>query len=186
MILPLASNHAPSTATRIVMRRAAGVGHLAGHGPLPDQVVEPELVGAEHVAQGLGQGEGMARRPDRLVGLLGILDRRLIGPRPIGQIFLAVLAGDDLPRRLHGHGGQVRRVGAHVGDVPVLVQALGHLHGPPRGEAVLAVGFLLQGAGGERRIGPRGVGFVLQLGDAGRAAAAVAEPGSQLARPAAG
>ena len=70
---------------------------------------------------------------------------------------------------LDGHRGQGRRVGAHVGDVPVLVEALGHLHRPPRGEAVLAVGFLLQRAGGERRIGPRGVGLVFQFGHAGTA-----------------
>ena len=89
-------------------RDAAGprVGHLAGHRPLPDQVVEPELVGAEHIAEGLGQDKGMARRPDRFVGLLRVLDLGLIDPRPVGQIFLAVLAGDDLPRRLDGHAGQ--------------------------------------------------------------------------------
>ena len=48
------------------------VRHLAGHGPLPDQVVEPELVGAEHIAEGLGQGKGMAGRPDRFMGFLRV------------------------------------------------------------------------------------------------------------------
>ena len=43
------------------------------------------------------------------------------------------------------------RVGAHVGDVTVLVEALRDLHGAPRAEAQLAVGLLLQRRGGERR-----------------------------------
>ena len=47
--------------------------------------------------------------------------------------------------------------------MPVLVEALGHLHGVPGGEAVLAVGLLLQRAGGEGRIGPRRVGLVFQV-----------------------
>ena len=108
--------------------------------------------------------------PDRLVGLLGVLDLGLIYPRAVGQVLRAVLAGDDLPRRLDGHAGQRRRVGAHVGDMAVFVKALGHLHRPPRGEAVLAVGLLLQRAGGEGRIGLGGVRLVFQFGDAGRLA----------------
>ena len=91
MILPLASKLRPVDLHADRDAAGPGVGHLAGHGPLPDQVVEPELVGAEHVAEGLGQGERMARRPDRFVGLLGVLDLGLIDPRPVGQIFLAVL-----------------------------------------------------------------------------------------------
>ncbi len=114
---------------------------------------------------------------NRLVGLLGILHFGLIDSRGIGQVIGAVLAGDDLPCRLDGHSGQVRRVGTHVGNVPVLVEALGHLHRPPGGEAALAVGFLLQRAGGERRIGLGRIGLVFQLGNLSGLAL---EPGSQF------
>src|SRR5213076_3287810 len=46
-----------------------------------------------------------------------------------------------------------RRVGSHVGDVAVLVEALGHAHGRLCGEAELAAGVLLQRRRHERRAG---------------------------------
>src|ERR1700749_4626377 len=55
-------------------RLAGGVLHLAGDGALPDQVVKPQLVGAQPGALRLLRGaEPVAGRPDRLVRLLGIL-----------------------------------------------------------------------------------------------------------------
>ena len=46
--------------------------HLGGDGPLPDQLVEPELVAGQ---AGLGRGaEAVAGGADRLVRLLGVLD----------------------------------------------------------------------------------------------------------------
>ena len=58
MILPLASKRGPVDGH--ANRDAAGsrIGHLAGHGPFPDQVVKPELVGAEHVAEVSGKAKG--------------------------------------------------------------------------------------------------------------------------------
>ena len=73
-------------------------------------------------------------------------------PRLGWEELLTILRRHQIPRGVDGHAGQVRAVGTHVSDMAVLVQALSHLHGPPRGEAELAVGFLLQRAGGERRI----------------------------------
>ena len=71
----------------------AGVGHLAGDRAFPNQVVELELVGAEPAAERLGKLERMAGRPDRLVGLLGVLDLRLIDPRRRREVFRPVLRG---------------------------------------------------------------------------------------------
>ena len=71
------------------------------------------------------------------------------------------LGADVLAGLLERALGDVDRVRPHVGDqadgfaahVDALVQLLGDDHRAPRGEAELAAGLLLQGAGGERRIG---------------------------------
>ena len=140
------------------------VGHLAGHGPLPNQVVQPEFVRVQLAAQRFGKREGVAGRANRLVRFLGVLDLGLVQPHLIGQELAPVLRLDQLARRLDGHLGQVSRVGSHVRDVAVFVQALGHLHRPPRREAELAVGLLLQRAGRERRRRPRRERLVFERG----------------------
>ena len=154
-----------------------GVGHLAGNGPLPDQVVELELVGAELAANRLGYVERMARRTNRFVGLLGILDLGPVGAWFFGQILFAVLGGDQVSGGLDCHRGQVRRVGSHVGDVAVFVQALSHLHRVARRVPALPVRLLLKRAGSKRRIGPGAIGLVFQVGHAGLD---VAEPLEQF------
>src|SRR5690606_15240207 len=98
-------------------------------------------------------------RPDRLVRLLGVLGPGAVGARLVRQVAIAVVLGDlaaaggeRLARELHA-------VRAHVGDqadglaveIDPLVQALGGAHGAIGAEAELARGFLLQGAGRERR-----------------------------------
>ena len=65
------------------------------------------------------------------------------------------------PRRRHRRRGQGDGVGAHVGDVPALVEALRRPHGAVRGEAQLAAGFLLQGGGAEGGVGGPAVGLAL-------------------------
>ena len=55
----------------------------------------------------------------------------------------------------------MHRVGPHVGDEPPFVQPLSAAHGFPRRQAQLAVGFLLEGAGGERRYGTTHRRFLL-------------------------
>ena len=97
-----------------------------------------------------------------------------------GQVFLAVLRGHQVAGRLDGHAGQVGRVGTHISNVAVFVQALRHLHRAAGREAQLAIGFLLQRAGGERRIGLRGVGLVVQAGDA---ELGLAQPRGQISAP---
>ena len=87
------------------------------------------------------------------MGFLGVLGLGLVDARAGGQVALAIAGADRVARRLHPLGRHVDPVGAHVGDVPGLVEPLGRAHGPHRPEAELARGFLLQGRGHERRVG---------------------------------
>ena len=64
--------------------------------------------------------------------------------------------------------GQRRRVGAHVGDEAVLVQALGTRIVGLRREAELAAGLLLEGRGHERRARPAAVRLASTLLDGER------------------
>ena len=94
----------------------------------------------------------------------------------VGEVLVAV-AGPDLgpgggDRLVRQEGG----VGAHVGDVPVLVEALGDGHGPRGGEPELAARLLLERRGGERRLGPLGEGLRLDRLDP---EAGLAQPGGE-------
>ena len=81
----------------------------------------------------------------RVLALGGVHAR--CGGHELGAVQLGGLAACGLD----GLIAQRNRIGAHVGDVTVLVQALRNLHGHARGEAQLTRGFLLQGGGRERR-----------------------------------
>ena len=59
----------------------ACVGHLAGDGAFPNQIEEPELIIIQHATHRFGQFERMARRADRFVSFLGILDFGFVNPR---------------------------------------------------------------------------------------------------------
>ena len=145
--------------------RAAGVGHLRGDGALPDQLVEGELVAAQ-LAGDLGRGaEPVTRGTDGLVRLLGVLDLLLVAARCVGDVLRAIQVARLLAGR--GEGGLRQRgaVGAHVGDVAVLVEPLGDAHGVLGGQPQLARGLLLEGARRERRGGAPGVGLLLDAGD---------------------
>ena len=106
-----------------------GLRHLGSNGPLPDHLVELELVGVDDpgkIRRKLGDG----RRSDRLVSLLCTL--RLRGELPDLVELFPVLALDDptdLAKRVVREGD---RVGSHVGDMAGFVQTLSHLHGLPR------------------------------------------------------
>ena len=109
--------------------RAAGVGHLRGDGALPDQLVQRELLAAQLTGNLRRRAEAFSGRPDRLVGLLCVLDLLLVAARRVRDILRAIhlpsLAASCCQRRLREGG----RVGTHVRDVAVLVQALCHAHG---------------------------------------------------------
>src|SRR5450756_2458009 len=93
--------------------------------------------------------EPVTSRADRLVGLLRVLDLVLVAARGVGDVLRAIhvpgLAAGRGQRGLRQRG----RVGAHVRDVAVLVQPLGHPHGVLAREAQLAACFLLQRRGRE-------------------------------------
>ncbi len=105
-----------------------GVGHLRGDRPLPDEVVEPQVVARELPGQRVGGAEPVAGRADGLVGLLGVLDLAGVRPRRLRKVLLAVELGDLGARRGERGLRQRRRVGAHVGDVAALVETLGDPH----------------------------------------------------------
>ena len=159
--------------------RSGGVVHLGGHRALPDELVEAQVVPRQLPCRLLGCAEGLARGPDRLMGLLRVLHLALVAPRRVRHVGGAVhLAGLGTGRRQR-LVRQRRRVGAHVGDEALLVEALGHLHRALGAEAELAPGLLLQrrgheGGGGrapERPLGHRADGEVpvgQRRGDGGR------------------
>ena len=133
-------------------RLADGVLHLRGDRAHPDQLVEPELVTGQ---AGLGgRAERVAGGPDRLVRLLRVLHLRGVGARRVGDVLRAVQVACLAPRRRDRRLRQRRGVGAHVGDVAVLVEPLRHRHRRGGAEAELAAGLLLQRRGPERRVGP--------------------------------
>ena len=125
--------------------------HLAGDGALPDQVVELALVGIGDAQRG-----GVAAhvgRPDAFMRLLGVLRLVLVHPRAGRHVSLAEPRLDLGARRHHRLGRHVDAVGAHIGDVAGLVEALRGAHRLARAHAELAAGLLLQRRGHERRIG---------------------------------
>ena len=121
-----------------------GLGHLRGHGPLANKVVEALLGGI---------GPGFEQRkiggPDGLVGLLGA--GRLGFEGALVMVLGPVGRRDGRLRPRLGLPRQVHRVGSHVADAAGFVEFLGHLHRLGYREAQLAAGFLLQGTGGEGR-----------------------------------
>ena len=124
---------------------AAGLGHLAGHGALPDHLVQARLVVAQSRAQLIHRGKGVSRRAYRFMGLLGILDLVDKGPRLVGHEVLAVELAYGRPRGLHRVGSQRHRVGSHISNKTELVEPLRRAHGPPRVKTELAPALLLQG-----------------------------------------
>ena len=144
----------------------SGVLHLRGDGTHPDQLVDPELVTSE---PGLGRcAERVAGGPDRLVGLLGVLDLGGVGPWGVGDVFGAVQLADLLACGPDRRAGERGGVGPHVGDVATLVEPLGHRHRHAGAHAELAAGFLLQRRGAERRVGRTAVGLRLDRADVER------------------
>ena len=134
--------------------------HLAGQRALPDQLVEPARVGLQGSREMFRPARGIGR-PDRLVGLLGVLGLGLVDPGRRGQVGVAEAVEHDLAHAGQSFPGDLNAVGPHVGDqadglaaqVDALVELLGDPHGPGRAEAQLARRLLLQRGGGEGRVG---------------------------------
>ena len=126
--------------------------HLAGDGALPDQVVEPGLIGSgpERTGDGLRVLEPFTGGPDRLMGFLRTFRLLAVEAGRVGQVLLAETICNEGAGRGERRPRQIRRVGAHVGDEPTLVKTLGSGHRSPCSETELASGFLLQGGRAER------------------------------------
>ena len=129
--------------------RGLRVDHLRCDGPLPDQVVQRELIPHEFSGDFCGRTEGVARGSNRFVRLLRVLDLAVVKPRLVWHILAAVqlpgLATSGVQCLLGQRGG----VGSHVGDVAVLVKRLGDPHGPLRTPPKAPGSFLLQRRGHE-------------------------------------
>ena len=149
---------------------AGGVLHLRGDRADPDQLVQRELVTVQLACQLLRRSKRVAGRPDRLMRLLRVLHLALVAARLLRDVLVAVqlarLAASGGERRLR----QRRRVGAHVRDVAVLVEALGESHRRLGREAELAARVLLQGRRHERRARAADVRLPLDAGDPERGA----------------
>ncbi len=146
-------------------RRADRVGHLRCDGAAPDQLVELELLGGQLVRDLAGRPERVAGRADRLVRLLRVLHLAGVPARLRRHARVAVQFADlrtgGGDRRL----GQVHRVGTHIGDVSVFVQALGGSHRLRGREPHLPSGLLLQRGRDERRVRPAPVRLLLDPRD---------------------
>ncbi len=132
----------------------AGVGHLAGDCPLPNQLEQAELIAVEFSTDRRGNSKRRSRRTNRLVSFLSVFDLLSVGADLRVQEVAAVFAPHQFPRRADRFFAERRAVGSHVGDVTVFIQPLSGLHRPPSGKTELAVGLLLQCAGCERGARP--------------------------------
>ena len=126
--------------------------HLARDRALPDEFVEPALLGRQVARHAFGRARNLGR-PDRLVRLLRVLRPAGVFARGTRQIVGAIAlahmvanGADRLARHLHA-------VGAHVGDEPdrlaadvdAFIELLREPHRRLRAEAELAARLLLQG-----------------------------------------
>ena len=95
------------------------------------------------------------------MGLLGIARFGAVLPRPLAEVILAVEVFNAATRSADRLIGEMHRIGAHVGDETALIETLRTTHGFASREAELAVGLLLESAGGERgnRLANRGLLF---------------------------
>ena len=134
------------------------VGHLAGHKPGPNQLIQLKLLGGQVLLDVLGD-QGDIGRPDSLVGVLSIATG-LKFPGLGWAVAPAIPLGDKAPGSGHRLVRQAQRVGTHIGDqthrplagdVNALIELLGHRHGAGRGHIQLAAGLLLEGGGGKGR-----------------------------------
>jgi hypothetical protein len=83
----------------------------------------------------------------------------------VGQEFGAIEIFHLSPGRAQRLARKGQRVGAHIGDVTVLIQALRDPHGAAGVEAQFAARLLLQGRGHERWVGTVGERFFGNVGD---------------------
>ena len=141
IVCPPAWKRASSTRRRSQRRAlAAGVLHLAGDRALPDQLVE-RAARRRRCSAAARSGAVNVAPAGRIASWAScaFLHLGLVGARRVGQVLGAVLGLRSAARAASSASlRQRRRVGAHVGDVAVLVEPLGGAHRALRGEAQLA------------------------------------------------
>ena len=108
---------------------AEGVGHLGGDGALPDHLVDPSFALWHLGSHGVGMAESVTRRADCLVGLLGVTNLLVVNPGVVGKELGSKAFGHLGPGSGHRGVGQSGAVSPHVGDVALLVEVLGGVHG---------------------------------------------------------
>ena len=112
-------------------------GHLAGQGPLVDQIIKPRMIARPHlVAIKIG-------RADRFVRFLGIFRLCLVNPWLVGKISGIIAICDRTARRGNGTAVHLHTIGTHIGDRAILIEILGNAHRVARRKTQLARGFLL-------------------------------------------
>ena len=143
---------------------ATRVGHLGSYGALPNQLVQLKFLGVELRVQLAGGGKSLTGGTDGLVRLLRILHLARVlargGGKVIGAVKLACLSAGGLNAGFGKRGG----VGTHIGDVTVLIEALGDAHGALGGVMQFAPGLLLQRRGHKGGVRLARVGLFLHGG----------------------
>ena len=138
---------------------AGAIGHLGGDGTLPDELVGTRF-GLRHFFGDVGrEPERVARRTDGLVSFLRVLRLGCVVAGSVGKKLLAITLRDHRAGSLQRGVRQRRAVGAHVGDVALLVETLRRPHRHLRTHPELATRLLLVGRGDERRRRPAPVGL---------------------------
>ena len=125
--------------------------HLAGDGPLPDQVIEARLIMVEIAAHRVWRAFRVSRA-DCFMRFLRICGSCAIGPRCGWQIIVAEPLADFIAHRGNSFAAKLHAICPHIGDqaggfrpdIDPFIQLLGHLHGAAGRKAKLARGFLLQ------------------------------------------
>ena len=160
---------------------AEDVGHLGGDGALPDHLVDPSFAFWHLRSHVIGMAEPVTSRADRLVGLLGVPNLLVVDPGVVRKKLGSKAFGHLGPGSGHRGVGQSGAVSPHVGDVALLVEVLGGVHGQGGRQAQFAAGLLLERGGGEWGGGtaPVGLGFHRVNGDR-LAGEADGQPGSRL------
>ena len=142
--------------------RKLRVGHLTGHEPAPDQIVE---LGGGGVEIEFTRAPGDVGRSNRLVRFLraglGLVVVGLRGHERLTEI-LRNLAADCIQR----NGGDIDAVRSHVGDETRFVELLRKGHRAVGREPAHARGGLLKGRRGERRVGMTRLRLDLHRNDA--------------------
>ena len=139
--------------------------HLARDGALPDQLVEPGLVGIELAAHAVGAARHVGRA-DRFVRFLRVLGLGLVLARRVRHIGVAVILADHLAGLgdrgridLHAVGTHIsNEAGGLAADVDAFIEPLRDPHGVRRRKADLRLASccsveVVKGACGLRRAG---------------------------------